>query len=476
MTSVLFTNVRILDGTGAQPYRGRGAGPGQPHRARRPRAARSLPGRRRRRSSTAPGATLMPGMVEAHTHFSWNDAASLCRHPAHAARGARALVGQRGQALPRGRLDLLRGRGLRQAAARRGDAQRDQRGPDPGAALPRGQPGDHGGWAALGDETLPHLPVPGVQLRRGGERARGDAASAVRMFLKYGVDSIKLNLSGDNFMPSAPADTTWMSDEEVAVAVKEAQMRGKRVAAHARSCESIKQCVRHGIEIIYHASFTDEEALDMLEANRDRHFVAPGIGILDRHARARGALGHHRARRRSRWATRSSWRRRPSRSGRCTSAASACCPAATTASRSRRTARTPATSSTSSSTSGMTPMEAMLVGDPLRRRDHDDGRRAGPGQGRLPRRPPAGRRRPAREPRDPARPGEAARGHEGRRVLQGARDPLGASRAGAARWPDARQCRASGAGSGACVLGVPAAGVRRLGARRQRRSSSSRPR
>jgi imidazolonepropionase-like amidohydrolase len=100
------------------------------------------------------------------------------------------------------------------------------------------------------------------------------------MFLKYGVDSIKLNLSGDNFMPSAPAGTTWMSDEEVAIAVKETKMRGKRVAAHARSGESIKQCVRHGIEIIYHASFADEEALDMLEANRDKHFVAPGIGIL----------------------------------------------------------------------------------------------------------------------------------------------------------------------------------------------------
>ncbi len=28
---------------------------------------------------------------------------------------------------------------------------------------------------------------------------------AVRMFLKYGVDSIKLNLSGDNFVPESPA-------------------------------------------------------------------------------------------------------------------------------------------------------------------------------------------------------------------------------------------------------------------------------
>ena len=38
--------------------------------------------------------------------------------------------------------------------------------------------------------------------------------------------------------------------------------------------------MRHGIEIIYHASFADEEALDMLEARKDRHFVAPGIAWL----------------------------------------------------------------------------------------------------------------------------------------------------------------------------------------------------
>ena len=64
------------------------------------------------------------------------------------------------------------------------------------------------------------------------------------------------------------------------MAVKEAHTRGKRVAAHARSSESVKQCVRHGIELIYHASFADEEALDMLEAAKDRHFVAPGIAWL----------------------------------------------------------------------------------------------------------------------------------------------------------------------------------------------------
>jgi len=38
--------------------------------------------------------------------------------------------------------------------------------------------------------------------------------------------------------------------------------------------------LRHGIHLIYHASFTDEEALDLLESAKDKVFVVPGIGIL----------------------------------------------------------------------------------------------------------------------------------------------------------------------------------------------------
>ena len=57
-------------------------------------------------------------------------------------------------------------------------------------------------------------------------------------------------------------------------------MRGKRGIAHARSCASVKQALRHGIDLIYHASFTDTETLDLLEAAKDRVFVAPGIAII----------------------------------------------------------------------------------------------------------------------------------------------------------------------------------------------------
>jgi imidazolonepropionase-like amidohydrolase len=93
---------------------------------------------------------------------------------------------------------------------------------------------------------------------------------------------VKLNLSGDNLVPGADARTTWMSDEEVAVAARETKVRGKRLSCHARSSESVKQAMRHGFDIIYHASFADEEALDMLEAQKDKIFVAPGLSVIIR--------------------------------------------------------------------------------------------------------------------------------------------------------------------------------------------------
>jgi len=276
MDSVLFTNVRILDGTLAHPVSGSVLVQGNRIRA---------VGR-----STAPiqasgatvidgaGATLMPGMCEAHTHFSWNDAATLAaiqtmpleEHVLWCAKVAKRYLEAGftscvGAACAKPRLDVV----IRNAI---------NSGQIPGPRyLAASQ--EITVFGALGDETLPHLPFPefsfGVNVTGADEMRK-----AVRLFLKYGVDSIKLNLSGDNFTPQSPAETGWMLDEEVAAAMTEVKIRGKRGTAHARSAASVKQALRHGIEVIYHASFTDEETLDMLEEARDRIFVAPGIAIL----------------------------------------------------------------------------------------------------------------------------------------------------------------------------------------------------
>src|SRR2546427_36410 len=67
--------------------------------------------------------------------------------------------------------------------------------------------------------------------------------------------------------------------------------RGLRVAAHCRSAESVMMALRHGVEVIYHANYADERALDALEAARDRIFVGPALGITYNLSQAAGQWG-----------------------------------------------------------------------------------------------------------------------------------------------------------------------------------------
>jgi imidazolonepropionase-like amidohydrolase len=278
MANVLFTNVRILDGSGTAPYAGQvlvqGNRIAQVGRPGRPIAAAGVP------VIDGAGATLMPGLCEAHTHMAWNNAATLDgiqvmpteEHVLWTAGVAKQYLDHGwtscvGAATAKPRLDVVIRNAIESGMIK---------GP---RYLAASQEITVAG--SLGDETLPHIPYADYSFGAvvsGPEEMR----KCVRMFLKYGVDSIKLNLSGDNFVAGADAKTTWMSDEEVAMAVREATVRGKRVSVHARSCESVKQALRHGCEVIYHASYTDEEALDMLEAHKDRIFVAPGLSVIIR--------------------------------------------------------------------------------------------------------------------------------------------------------------------------------------------------
>jgi len=137
----------------------------------------------------------------------------------------------------------------------------------------------------LGDESRLHNPrncyIPSnstspAQVVNGPEEMR----KAVRIACREGCDNIKLDVSGDPFYPQIPAHCTTMSLEEIQMAVDTAHAFGKMVNVHARSIGSIRNAVIAGVDMIYHAEYSDEETLDMLEAVKDRVFVAPTIGLF----------------------------------------------------------------------------------------------------------------------------------------------------------------------------------------------------
>jgi len=102
----------------------------------------------------------------------------------------------------------------------------------------------------------------------------------IRRHIELGVDQIKLSMSGEQITETRDAQDCYFSDAETAACVDEAHRQGKRLCAHARARDSVKMCVKHGVDIIYHASWIDDEGMDMLDKAKDKHIVAPGINWL----------------------------------------------------------------------------------------------------------------------------------------------------------------------------------------------------
>lgn len=76
------------------------------------------------------------------------------------------------------------------------------------------------------------------------------------------------------------AQDCYFTDEETAAYVNGPHKLGKRLCAHARARYSVKMCVKHGVDVIYHASYIDDEGMDILEKKKGQHIVAPGLNWL----------------------------------------------------------------------------------------------------------------------------------------------------------------------------------------------------
>jgi imidazolonepropionase-like amidohydrolase len=102
---------------------------------------------------------------------------------------------------------------------------------------------------------------------------------AVRQNIKEGCDVIKLYVTGEGLLrPGVPPEETMYSFEEIAVACDEAHKRNRQIAAHVRGNDGVKLCVEAGVDVLEHATYADDEAVDMIAARKDNLFVVPGLG------------------------------------------------------------------------------------------------------------------------------------------------------------------------------------------------------
>jgi imidazolonepropionase-like amidohydrolase len=269
---VLFRNARILDGTGSAPFAGDVLVEGN-----RITKVGKVTVRPDARAVECGGRTLMPGLIEPHAHLSFVDQATpeafsslpVEEHLLATIKHARLYLDQGftacfSAAATKPRLDVV---------ARNAIAAGDFPGPRLLAASV--QLTVTGG---VGDLRQMHLD-PGEAMYCQACDGPVEFRRAAREACREGVDVLKVLVSGDTSTPKVPSAQTLMTDDEVAAVAEVARQHGRRIAAHARSADSVKMCVRHGVDVIYHATYADEEAKDMLAAAKDRVFVAPALSV-----------------------------------------------------------------------------------------------------------------------------------------------------------------------------------------------------
>ncbi|HXV37664.1 MAG TPA: amidohydrolase family protein [Myxococcota bacterium] len=102
---------------------------------------------------------------------------------------------------------------------------------------------------------------------------------AIRREVKFGSDWIKLLVTGAFQSVGDNPRNVAFSPEELRVAVEEAARLGVPVAAHAHAAEGIKQAVRAGVRSIEHGTFIDDEAIRLMVERGT--FLVPTIYIGD---------------------------------------------------------------------------------------------------------------------------------------------------------------------------------------------------
>ncbi len=217
------------------------------------------------------GATVLPGLGDAHTHISWPldfvfDHAGVAKTPeADHALDVAAVV----RTFLESGYTLIVGAGVLQA-------HDDVLARD---AIERG--------LIAGPRIIPSGLMVAEQGRLGADDGLMDVVANARELRDVvarqcdaGARAIKLFISGDGIVPAYPSEDVYMSDEMLEAAVAEADRRGAFITVHARGSASVAMAARTGVRLIHHACFLDDEAIHALEARRDDVWVCPGLHYL----------------------------------------------------------------------------------------------------------------------------------------------------------------------------------------------------
>lgn len=260
MHAVLISGGNVIDGTGSQP---------QPNTDvliegdRIVAVGKNLvvekSSEREVRRVDATGLTVMPGLIDAHTHITLgeprtNDELFLHRDPATAAILAAYNVRK---VLRAGVTSMFDVDGIFNI----GPALRDsiKAGVVEGPTM---KSGSYALMTAVGGTAGKLIPDSGTAGYAEVVRNKEETVLAVRRQVKDGADCIKIHVTG--LIPTRSGEIQVWTREELKVVCDTAHDLGVRVTAHCRGDKATLDSVMAGVDIIWHASFLGDASLEAI--------------------------------------------------------------------------------------------------------------------------------------------------------------------------------------------------------------------
>lgn len=257
--SMLYVHARLIDGTGHDPVPdgwvrvdgdrivATGSGPVDSHGDEVHDCA---------------GATLMPGLIDAHTHLAAVEVFGKIPEIPSPVLAARIFALMK-DTLEAG-FTTVRDAGFTDAgfkwAVEQGWA------PGPRMLVSNGAITITGGHADMRHvhDQAPQEPTDGIWWPGAVADGEAEVRRAVRNVLRGGADQVKIMASGGCASYSDDITDVQFTPGEIRAAVEEAAARHTYVLAHTYQAESIRTCVEQGVRTIEHGYFLDEEAASLM--------------------------------------------------------------------------------------------------------------------------------------------------------------------------------------------------------------------
>jgi imidazolonepropionase-like amidohydrolase len=221
--------------------------------------------------------TLLPGLIDAHTHLSGEIGPNMLLEPV-----TETSVDAAYKAVRHGRTTLMAGfTTVRDfggevtvalgKAVERGDVVAPRIVPSRNSIGITGGHCDDTGYA------------PGVlerTFKEGVADGPWEVVQAVRYQIKHGAQVIKTCATAGVLSMEGPVGAQQYTFDELKAMVDEAARHGVKVAAHAHGTEGIKAAVRAGVASIEHGSMLDDEAIALMKQHQT--YLVPTTYLADR--------------------------------------------------------------------------------------------------------------------------------------------------------------------------------------------------